>query len=199
MQLQPSAAGFAAAVAATVLLAGCSSSGKARATSPSPPLTPPAGSATPSTGASSGPTVDPSAAPIAVAAPGSLPGVGLAVLSLARAAGDSVVGQFRVTNNGSEVYDIGPSFIDPAIFNPNNANDAGGISLIDTPNNKKYLVLLDSRKDCICSANLNRVLLKTGQSAVIYAQFPAPPTTTQAVQVFIPNFPPVNNVPIAGQ
>jgi len=105
---------------------------------------------------------------------------------------------FRATNTGKESLNIGSSFIDPAIFNPNTASDAGGVGLIDAPNNKKYLVLLDSAKNCICSKQLGSTSVDVGQSTVLFAEFPAPPATTKTVQVTFPHFSTVDGVPISG-
>jgi len=127
-----------------------------------------------------------------------VPGLSVAILSLARNSGDTVTMAFRVTNIGKENTNIGPAFIDPAVTNPNGASDAGGVALIDAPNNKKYLVLLDSSMNCICSKQLGSTYVAAGQSTVLFAEFPAPPVSTKTVQVRIPHFPTLDGVPISG-
>jgi len=74
---------------------------------------------------------------------------------------------------------------EPAIANPNTTNDAAGITLTDTPNAKKYLVLLDSNQDCICSKQLINADLDAGTSGVIFAESAAPPASTRSLQVTI--------------
>jgi len=200
-----------AALAVSVLLVGCSSpsdkpgAGKGssvggnRSTVPSEQPAPASSSGASGSSVPSGsPSVDPSARPIAQAGRGAVPGLSVAILSLARSSGDTVTMAFRATNTGKESLNIGSSFIDPAIFNPNTASDAGGVALIDAPNNKKYLVLLDSAKNCICSKQLGSTSVDAGQSTVLFAEFPAPPATTKTVQVTFPHFPTVDGVPICG-
>jgi len=178
--------------AGAALIAGCSSSPNGtpapRSTSsPAPNPTTTSSTADRSAGAS----------PIATAAPGLLPGFAVAVLSLTRTPGDTVRGEFRITNTAKESLNIGPAFIDPAISNPNTTNDAGGITLLDTVNDKKYLVRQDANKDCLCSKNLAGAYIAAGQSTVIFAETAAPPPSTRTVQVSIPHFPPIDNVPIS--
>ncbi len=196
-----------AALAVSVLLVGCSSSDKPGAgkspsgggdasTVPSQQPTPASSSGASGSSVPSGPpSVDPSASSLAQAGRGAVPGLSVAILSLARS---SVTMAFRATNTGRGNLNIGSSFIDPAIFNPNTASDAGGVALIDAPNNKKYLVLLDSAKNCICSKQLGSTSVDVGQSTVLFAEFPAPPATTKTVQVTFPHFPTVDGVPISG-
>ncbi len=166
---------LSSAVAVTVMLAGCSSSSTERR----------AAGATPQT-----------VAPPTVAVSGDLRGITVSVLSLIRNPGDTVTARFRVANTGNASFGVGPAFIDPVIVNPNLANDVGGMTLTDAPRNRKYLVLLDSRQKCICSDDLNRVEIAPGASIVIFAEFPAPPTSTRAVRVTLPHFPPIDGVPI---
>ncbi len=199
-----------AALAASVLLAACSSSDKPAAvkspsgggeasTAPSQQPTPSGSSGASGSSAPTGPPpVDLSASPIAQAGRGAIPGLSVAILSLARSSGDTVTMAFRVTNVSKESLAIGPAFIDPAIVNPNTASDAGGVALIDAPHNKKYLVLLDSDKNCICSKQLGSTDVDVGKSTVLFAEFPAPPVATKTVQVTIPHFPTVDGVPISG-
>ncbi len=170
-----------AALAVSALLSGCSSAAKPSAGEASPSAgggTSTAASQQPTSAGSNAPSgqpsVDPSASPIAQAGPGAVPGLSVAILSLARNSGDTVTMAFRVTNIGKENTNIGPAFIDPTIDNPNTASDAGGVALIDAPNNKKYLVLLDSDKSCICSKQLSSTYVAAGQSTVLFAEFPAP-------------------------
>jgi len=199
-----------AALAVSVLLVGCSSSDKPgggkspsgggdASTVPSQQPTPASSSGASGSSVPSGPpSVDPSASSLAQAGRGAVPGLSVAILSLARSSGDTATMAFRATNTGRENLNIGSSFIDPAIFNPNTASDAGGVALIDAPNNKKYLVLLDSAKNCICSKQLASTYVDVGQSTVLFAEFPTPPATTKAVQVTFPHFPTIDGVPISG-
>ncbi len=56
-----------------------------------------------------------------------------------------------------------------------------GVSLIDLVNNQRYLVLLDSEEDCVCSATGDEVA--PGQSVSYQASLPAPPAEVTVVDV----------------
>jgi hypothetical protein len=70
-----------------------------------------------------------------------------------------------------------------------------GIYLVDAANKKKYLVVKDADKHCLCSRNLEHV--RPQSSANLWAKFPAPPDTVQKIGVVVPHFIPMDDVPIA--
>lgn len=77
-----------------------------------------------------------------------------------------------------------------------NVENADGMSLIDGDAGKKYMVVRDSEGACLCTSG--RSSLTEGEPVTVYAYFPAPPTSTEAVDVEIPNMVPFDDVPIAG-
>jgi len=109
---------LSAALAVSVLLVGCSSSDKPGAgksssgggdasTVPSQQPTPASSSGASGSSVPSGPpSVDPSASPLAQAGRGAVPGLSVAILSLARSSGDTVTMAFRATNTGKESLNI---------------------------------------------------------------------------------------------
>jgi hypothetical protein len=73
----------------------------------------------------------------------------------------------------------------------------GAVHLIDAANKKKYLVVRDAQKKCVCSEGV-KSLRKGGQSNV-WAKFPAPPDSVQKITVVVPGFEPVEGVPITSR
>ena len=68
------------------------------------------------------------------------------------------------------------------------------ISLIDTANKKKYLVVKDSEGVCICSELKDEV--EPGTRFNLWAKYPAPPDAVKQITVLFPGFEPIESVPI---
>ena len=73
---------------------------------------------------------------------------------------------------------------------------ADGLQLVDGKNAKLYLVASDGKGRCLCSRNLNSMFLDYGNPVLLSASFAAPPADVTAIQVRIPNFGTVKNVPV---
>ena len=71
-----------------------------------------------------------------------------------------------------------------------------GVHLLDAANKKKYLVVRDSAKKCVCSTIGT---IRKGEKANVWAKFPAPPDNIQKVTVVVPHFEPIESVPIAAR
>jgi hypothetical protein len=69
-------------------------------------------------------------------------------------------------------------------------------SLVDAKNSKLYLVASDGEGNCLCSRNLSRVFLDKNLSVLMYAIFAAPPVDITTVDMRIPTFGTVRNVPV---
>lgn len=67
------------------------------------------------------------------------------------------------------------------------------ITLIDTANKKKYLVVEDAQGHCVCSELKSDVV--KGSRFNLWAKFPAPPADVAKITVVVPGFEPVD-VPI---
>jgi hypothetical protein len=72
----------------------------------------------------------------------------------------------------------------------------GAVHLIDAANKKKYLVVRDTQKKCVCSQVRS---LKKGDSSNAWAKFPAPPETVQKLTVVVPGFEPIEGVPVTSR
>jgi hypothetical protein len=71
-----------------------------------------------------------------------------------------------------------------------------GVQLVDGKNAKLYLVASDGKGQCLCSRGLSSSFLRNNVPALFSATFAAPPTSVAQVDVKIPNFGTVRNVPV---
>ncbi len=127
------------------------------------------------------------AAPIATA-DGETSGTQVQVKSLKRV-GDTLMLQMTVVNNSDSAFKMYGVLATAA------NSDSDGLTLIDLANKKKYEVIRDADKNCLCSRNLSDVPAKG--SLNLYAKFPAPPDSVQKIEVNAPHFMPMDDVPIS--
>jgi len=73
--------------------------------------------------------------------------------------------------------------------------NVSGIHLIDTPSKKKYFVIADTDRKCLCSEDIEDVPAKAAAS--LWAKFPAPPDSVKKITVEVPHFAPVEDVSIS--
>ena len=131
----------------------------------------------------------PSAGPSPIAtADGETSGTQVQVKSLKRV-GDTLMLQMTVVNNSDSAFKMYGELATAA------NSDADAVTLIDLANKKKYEVIRDADKNCLCSRNLGDVPPKG--SLTIYAKFPAPPDSVQKIEVNAPHFMPMDDVPIS--
>jgi hypothetical protein len=140
-------------------------------------------------GAQSSPAPSPGSgsAPLATA-DGEVPGTQVQVTKLKRT-GDSVLLQFTIFNNSDA--DVGlTNLSSPAEYK---AVDA--VYLADLAGKKKYEVVRDTDKKCLCSKGLEKVQAKS--SVNLWAKFPAPPDSVQKLSVVVPHYMPLDDVPVS--
>ena len=63
-------------------------------------------------------------------------------------------------------------------------------------NKKKYFVVRDSEKNCLCSQAVDDVK-EGGGRVTLWAKFPAPPPEVQKITIQIPHFQPIDDAPIS--
>ena len=73
---------------------------------------------------------------------------------------------------------------------------ADGLQLVDGKNAKLYLVASDGKGHCLCTRSLNSLFLDPGYPVLLSATFAAPPADVTAIQVRIPHFGTIKNVPV---
>jgi hypothetical protein len=71
----------------------------------------------------------------------------------------------------------------------------GGVHLIDNEGKKKYQVIRDANKKCVCSGGLKD--LQPQSRMTLWARFPAPPADVESVSIMIPHFIPMDGVPFS--
>jgi hypothetical protein len=113
---------------------------------------------------------------------GQTPGSKIVVTSVKRDAGGTVTLRFQLVNDGEQkikTYGVLGEYF---------ALDH--VSLVDTANKKKYLVVKDSSGQCVCSELKDDVV--QGTRFNLWAKFPAPPAEVQKITVVVPAFEPVD-------
>jgi len=123
---------------------------------------------------------------------GETPGVRLDLTEAKRGSGDTLTIRFTIVNKSASAFKFGHNLGDAAYGDFGNI---GAIHLLDATNKKKYLVIRDSAKNCVCSNKLRD--LPTGQSINLWGRFPAPPADVKAVSVVVPGFMPLDEVAIS--
>ncbi len=162
------------------------------ATAAPPPAAPAAAPATAATA-----TTPPAAAtPNAIAsAEGEKPGLRVDVTELKRSSGGTVMMKFTLSNNSQENVGFGGYWLgDNAAGGDTDYKAVGAVQLIDPVGKKKYLVMRDADRKCLCSRELDSV--KPGEKANLWAKFPAPPPDVQKITIVVPHFTPMDDVPI---
>ena len=118
-------------------------------------------------------------------AEGQTPGVKIVVREVKRDAAATVTLRFQLVNDGTGTFKtygvLGELF------------SLDKVTLIDAGNKKKYLVVADAEKHCVCSELKDDV--KPGTRFNLWAKFPAPPADVAKIAVVVPGFEPVD-VPI---
>ena len=187
---------------AILMLVGCGKTEEQK-TAPAPPApaatapqaAAPAPQAPQAAPAPSAPAATPTApaATVLASADGEWPNVRVEVQELKRSSG-TVMLRFALINDANEVLNFRGTLQGEGDLSGENV---GGVSLVDTGNKKKYLVVSDSAHKCLCSDGIpNTIAPKTRMS--LWAKFPAPPDDVKKISVSIPHFAPMDDVPIGG-
>ncbi|MCX5296179.1 hypothetical protein OG898_06710 [Streptomyces sp. NBC_00193] len=175
--------GAAVAVAAVLALAlaGCGGDGE-KAKEPTKSETPQGQASSPQQPA---PTASKGSGPLEVIATAQgASGLVLEINSAVRDQDGYVTVSGKIKNAGSATFsDIGVFRGDEKTASP---ASVAGASLVDTAGKKRYLVLRDTEGRCACTTGL--AFMPSGESVAFFAQFPAPPVTTNTVVFGLPTF-----------
>ena len=131
---------------------------------------------------------------VVATADGETPGLRVEVTELKRVSGGTVNLKFVMINDSDMKIGFGYSFVDPSQSGLD-FNTIGGVHLIDAAGKKKYFVVRDSEKKCVCSQGLKDLQPKSRMN--LWAKFPAPPDNVEKIGVVIPHFMPMDDVPIS--
>lgn len=107
------------------------------------------------------------------------------LLTLARVPQDAVIAKFRMTSYDSDGTFIADEFSRVAPHQPDPHDQMSGISLLDTANHRRYLVLKDADGKCLCT-QFTSFTLGNRQSMIVYAHFPEPPQGVDRMAVDFP-------------
>ncbi|MEU0781906.1 hypothetical protein ABZ341_09990 [Streptomyces sp. NPDC006173] len=116
-------------------------------------------------------------------------GLTLTVTSAKRDDGGFVTVEGTVTNNTDNTWIAANWRGDERELSKNGASIAGA-TLIDQKGKKKYLILRDTSGRCLCTQFTGGV--RQGATAQWFAQFPAPPADTTAVDFQVGSMPPAS-------
>jgi hypothetical protein len=89
------------------------------------------------------------------------------------------------------------TFDDPRLAAGQGQYSLAGASLVDGEAQKAYLAIVDSEGTCLCTGDMAQVEVPPGESVDLYADFGGVPDDVERIDVVIPGFPPVTQVPIA--
>jgi hypothetical protein len=123
-----------------------------------------------------------------------VPGMKIEIRDLKRDEGGTLTLRFQLTNEKDTEVPL-RQFAGESSDWGSDYTYVSGMYLLDMTNKKKYLVVRDSGKKCICSL-LSYGSIGAGSKVNLWAKFPAPPENVRKVSVMFPNFEPVD-VPIA--
>jgi hypothetical protein len=128
-----------------------------------------------------------------LSADGDAPGTKIVVQDLKRDEGGTVTLRFQMINETDK------KFGDRCGFREDGGEGCGpisGVHLLDAANKKKYLVVRDASRKCACAEFR---VLEPGGRINLWAKFAAPPVGVQKVTVIVPQFQPVESVPISNR
>jgi hypothetical protein len=158
--------------------------------------------AQPTTTATAG--TSPAPAPVVASADrGDLPGITLAINQLRRSDPNTVTLIFSIANKGDRPFSFDWTWGEFGFVKAGDALsfDMSGVYLVDPDGKKKYLVLRDTNKGCICTTGILKAGealkgLDAGQQTTMFAKFPAPPASVTKLTVAVPHFPALDGVPL---
>lgn len=113
------------------------------------------------------------------------------LLEVKRVSGGSVTVRWRVVNTAGQ--SSGLAAAEPKKISYNYSYEQ--LYYTDPAENKKYQYLTDSQQNRLI--HIFEGYYEPGQQRVNWAKFPAPPATSKKITVYIPKFPPFEDIPLA--
>jgi hypothetical protein len=130
-------------------------------------------------------------------ADGEKSGTRLDVTQLKRVSGNMVSLKFVLVNDSSAALNVGDDYQGPESSPSGIGRDAfafSGVTLEDASASTKYTVVRDTDGNCLCSTNVQSIPAKS--SVNLWAKFTAPPDSVTKLNVVLPHFQPVEDVPL---
>lgn len=114
------------------------------------------------------------------------------VLKLRRS-GNSVLLSFQINNLSDDNFML----FDKLAEDKDDSNSVSGVSLVDLDNDKRYLTLVDSEGNCVCTEGNGALPTVSAQgSLTLQASFPAPPKDITTVDVDLGGLGVIGDVPL---
>src|SRR5579864_4024298 len=123
-------------------------------------------------------------------ADGETPGTHIDVTELKRISGNMVSLRYVLVSNTNTGIGLG-DWMDGS-DKMHDSTTIAGVYLDD--GTTKYNVVRDAQNACVCSSGLKMLDPKTKMN--LWAKFPAPPTSVNKLNVNVPHFQPVSDVPL---
>ena len=120
-----------------------------------------------------------------------LPAVRVEVQELKRTSGDLVMLKFAVINDSDQPVKLNQ---DRLAGPRGDRGTISGVYLLEPNSKQKITVARDERRKCVCS---HISPLKPKSSMVLWAKFPAPGPDAEKVSIIIPEFTPMEDVPLS--
>jgi len=123
-------------------------------------------------------------------------GLRVEVVELKRSSGDTLTLRFNLVNDSADAFKAEEFYFGDykGYVNQDGAN-LGAVTLLDPVGKKRYFVVRDADKNCLCSNEIPSVAAKS--RVALWAKFPAPAGDVKKIGVVIPHFIPMDDVPIA--
>lgn len=119
------------------------------------------------------------------------------ITELQRVSGNMVLLKFVMVNDSSGIISLASDFEGPESGPTDIQRDTGtiaGVTLEDAAGSTKYTVVRDAQRNCVCSSALGNLAVKSKLN--LWAKFPAPPDSVTKLNVVLPHFQPVEDVPL---
>jgi len=129
-------------------------------------------------------------------ADGEMSGSRVDVTELKRVSAKIISLKFVLENNSNSPITIGEDF-SPTGSPTEQARDnntISGVYLEDLSGPTKYYVARDDKGNCVCSSDIPSI--KPKSKMTLWARFPAPPGDVAKMNVVVPHFQPVEDVPL---
>jgi len=125
---------------------------------------------------------------------GETPGLRVDITELKRTSGGTVNLKFVLVNGTDKAFGIANHYLGDSHVSSDSYRGVSGVHLIDPVNKKKYFVVADTEKNCLCSKDVQD--MAAGGKVNLWAKFPAPPPEVQKLTIEIPHFAPIDDVQI---
>jgi hypothetical protein len=99
--------------------------------------------------------------------------------------------------SGSPEWEPYSAFDDPRLGAGQGTYSLSGASLVDGEAQQAYLTLVDSEGVCLCTSRLDTLAVPPGESVELYADFGGVPDDVERIDVVVPGFAAVTEVPIS--